>query len=80
MKVRFLMFELLFYISYFPVTFFAIYIIEKEIKHNTFVGSVWSKVTLLERVVACMIPLYREFILIILYIQNRKPNWFPRPL
>jgi hypothetical protein len=74
------MFELLFYISYFPVTFFAIYIIEKEVKHNTFVGSVWSKVTLLERVVACMIPLYREFILIILYIKNRKPNWFPRPL
>ena len=74
------MFEQLFYIYYFPVTFFAMYTIEKEVKRNTFVGSVWSGATLLERVVACMIPLYREFILIILYIQNRKPNWFPRPL
>lgn len=74
------MFEQLFYIYYFSVTIFAIYTIEKEVKRDTFVGSVWSRVTLLERVIACMIPLYREFILVILYIQSRKPSWFPKPL
>jgi len=65
--------EMILLIQYVWITAAAYMLVEYEIKNNpaSRVGYLWCRCNRFERIVACMLPLYREFI--ILYIVwNRR--------
>lgn len=59
---------------YITMSIFSIAFMEHEVKHNShkLIGYVWKQCTIVERVGACLIPIYREFILVMVYVQNKK--------
>tara|TARA_B110000503_G_scaffold99799_1_gene149303 strand:+ start:37110 stop:37340 length:231 start_codon:yes stop_codon:yes gene_type:complete len=73
---------MIFITYYVIVTVLAIAIFEREVRKATptFIGSVWRQCALLERLIACSLPIYREVVLMLLYAEYKKPKWFPNPI
>lgn len=44
-----------------------------------FIGFMWGKSNLFERLLNYAFPVYREVILAMVWYQRRNPKWFPDP-
>jgi hypothetical protein len=75
------MIEYIFLLYYIPMTIITFYIMEKEVYENSdkFIGFMWSRASIIERVLACAYPIYREIILVMVWYQRKNPRWFLDP-
>lgn len=73
--------EHIFTVYYIVMTTITIFIMEQEVRYHTdnIIGFMWNRANIVERLLACALPVYREIILVMVWYQRRNPKWFPDP-